>query len=813
MGPGSKTAPSSWQLFGVYVLYVIGGVAGLSVASVEPSVTLVWPPTGIAIAAVLALGRRAAWAVLAGAFTVNLVVGGAVVAALCIALGNTAEALAARGLLHRARVGLGFDNRRDVGWFAVLAALLPPAVAAAVGATSLVLTGGVAWPQWGHTAGVWWAGDALGALVVGPLVLTWLNPAPRSARRALLASAGTALCTGVALGVARGNVQLVFVLVAGVSMVWAGLFGGARGSASACFILCGACVTASVAGSGPFFDPGSGVAVTDLWAFMASAGVVSLMVMAIVGERAASERALSDSEARFREAFEGMPLGMLIVGRSGAVLAANEAIATLLRSTREDLLNRSAMEWVVDEDHQAVRAEVRRALRQGASEDALFVRVRDARGTEHECELRIGTLKSTNHTEGLLVHVQDVGARLRAEREREALAAQLVHSQRMESIGQLAGGIAHDFNNLLQGITGNVELAQLLSGQPDRQQGALQRATEAGQRAGKLANQLLTFSRRGAVRREPTDLLALTARSAEWLERLLPENVQLRVRTEPRPTVVLGDSGQLEQVVMNLCLNARDAMPEGGTIDIDVGRDPSDAHWVLLQVSDTGPGLEPELRERVFEPFFTTKAHAQGTGLGLSVVYGIVQGHDGEVAVEPVTHGHGARFIVRLPVMDDAPLADGEASAATAPATQPLRILVAEDDPRVREVVVELLEHEGHDVTAVADGDRAVQAHVQAEVLFDVVILDVVMPRMGGREALEIILSRQPGLPAILASGYSNNQLSDEFLNRSGACFIRKPYSRAALLTALKRVRGEPSPVAQNPTNLSSRRSEKNKPS
>jgi len=376
--------------------------------------------------------------------------------------------------------------------------------------------------------------------------------------------------------------------------------------------------------------------------------------------------------------------------------------------------------------------------------------------------------------------------------EQRALEAQLLQAQKMDAIGQLAGGVAHDFNNLLLSILGNArfasEAATIEAATPH-----LEEIKVAGDRAAELTKQLLAFSRRQPVVKTQVDLNTLAGDMMTLLRRLIPESIEIDLIAGHQLSGIRADQSQIEQVLMNLCLNARDAMPGGGrmtieTENVQINGGYTDRHpwtkpgrYVLLTVTDSGSGMTPEICQHVFEPFFTTKAPGEGTGLGLATAYGIVQQHDGMIHVysEP---DQGTTFKVYLPVT--VRLAT-EVGSKIEPAPQGGKetILLAEDDPLVRRVVVQMLERAGYRVLVATNGHEAVE-HCRGDVKVDLAVLDVVMPELGGPEAAIRMRELRPGLPVVFCSGYSAG-------SRSGgvpddAVVMVKPFKVEELLSQVR---------------------------
>jgi PAS domain S-box-containing protein len=380
--------------------------------------------------------------------------------------------------------------------------------------------------------------------------------------------------------------------------------------------------------------------------------------------------------------------------------------------------------------------------------------------------------------------------------ERKQLEEELRQSQKMEAVGRLAGGVAHDFNNLLTAITGYADLAwsQLPDGSPIRDD--LDQVRQASERAGRLTRQLLAYSRRQVLQPKVLDLNA-TARDLErMLSRVIGEDVRLATRLEERLSPVLIDPGQLEQVILNLAVNARDAMPDGGTLTISTRSlhlerplDRSSAtvpagRWVVLDVTDTGEGIPPDVHDRIFEPFFTTKPQGQGTGLGLATVYGIVKQSGGFVFFEPAP-GRGTRFSILLPGVEGEPEARvSEVPAEPAPAAE--RILVIEDDAGVRRLVETTLTAAGYEVHAAASAEEALSL-ARSLGGIDVLVSDVILPD-GRGPALEQKLRQilGDGFRTLYISGYAADQVDVEALRTTE--FLGKPFTPSRLTATLRRI-------------------------
>ena len=380
---------------------------------------------------------------------------------------------------------------------------------------------------------------------------------------------------------------------------------------------------------------------------------------------------------------------------------------------------------------------------------------------------------------------------LRDTTERRRLEAQLRESQKMDAIGRLAGGIAHDFNNLLTVIHGNAELLREGELDPQLTTELVDDIRGASERAAGLVRQLLTFGRRQPARLEVVDLNAVVADMAGLLKRLLGERVAIATHLAPSPVRTRVDRSQLEQVVMNLAVNARDAMPQGGTVTISTSaatelHDGASVKLARLIVADTGTGMTPEVRAKIFEPFFTTKGPGKGTGLGLATVYGIVKQSGGQIGVDSAL-GVGTAFHVELPWCSDPTASSSSICLARSQLGRDRQvgsgrsILLVEDEPAVRKLVKSALEASGYSVSEAPDGETALEG-LDAGLTMDVLVTDLTMPGMGGRELAGRVRAERPEVGVVFISGYAPDAswLDDV----PGAVFLPKPFTPIDLLRA-----------------------------
>ena len=402
-------------------------------------------------------------------------------------------------------------------------------------------------------------------------------------------------------------------------------------------------------------------------------------------------------------------------------------------------------------------------------------------------------------------YVEDVTRRLNLE-------MQLRHSQKMESIGQLAAGVAHDFNNMLTIIQGHAAILNSRPHLPKDLHESAQAIHFASERAAALTRQLLMFSRKNVIQSKPLDLVDLVANLGKMLQRLIGEPVKLIVQSPPSLPLIKADVGMIEQVVMNLAVNARDAMPRGGTLTISLDHITLDAaylqsspqarpgNFVRLRARDTGSGMDPATLSRIFEPFFTTKEIGKGTGLGLATVYGILRQHDGWIEVASEL-GRGSSFTLFFPAIPDQPGARHQTHSPP----EPLRggtelILIVEDEPLLRDMAVMILSERGYRTMAAASGMEALAIWEKHASEIDLLLTDMVMPEgVSGMDLAIRLLGSKPGLPIIFASGYSMDDLDTSFVRKGHAIFLQKPYTPAGLTQAVRRCldgQGHTNPVA-----------------
>jgi two-component system, cell cycle sensor histidine kinase and response regulator CckA len=512
----------------------------------------------------------------------------------------------------------------------------------------------------------------------------------------------------------------------------------------------------------------------------------SLVVAGYARSRDHVARELAAREERFEALVENAADAILVLSGGGGVDYASASAERILGYGPGELTGRPLLDLIDPDDAPAFRS-----LLDSLRADTHATAPIEARFHSREHGVRTLSGRAQNLIShpavgGIVINCEDVTDRRRTEE-------QLRQAQKLEAIGRLAGGVAHDFNNILSVVIGNIymALADLPADSPVRED--LEEVDAAADRAVSLTRQLLAFSRQQVLQPEVVDLNGIVEGVARLLERTLGTDVEIVKLLEPALGAVRADPGQVEQILMNLAVNARDAMPAGGTVimetrNVEFGEDVPGQYdeevrpgpYVMLALSDTGSGIAPAVRERIFDPFFTTKPQGEGTGLGLSTVYGIVKQSGGYLWVY-TEEGHGTTFKVFLPRVDEVP-AEREAEADAAPL--PLGagvVLLVEDEASVRRIARRALVRSGYQVLEAADGEEALSVAAAADEI-DLLLTDLVMPRLGGRELATRLRALRPGLRVLFTSGYTEEAAVRQGTLETGISFLQKPYAPDVLI-------------------------------
>jgi PAS domain S-box-containing protein len=530
----------------------------------------------------------------------------------------------------------------------------------------------------------------------------------------------------------------------------------------------------------------------DVWDVTAILVITGVAVGIVVGRlRRGMERlrrqetALRASELRYR-GFVDLAADAIVLGtRAEGITELNRRASELTGYRREELLGRRIGALFSPEETARAPLEYGR-VEEGETVVAERILTRKD-GSQVPVEM-----SSTRMPDGTFQSIiRDVSERHRTEEERRSLEARLRQAQKMEAIGRLAGGVAHDFNNLLTAITGNLTLALRRVPEESPLRRWLSEVDQSAWRAAALTRHLLAFSRQQVIEPKVLDLRSVVSGMESLIARTIGEDVRLRVRLGDVPCRVIVDQGQIEEIVLNLVTNARDAMPEGGLLTLDVGRTrPPQLSAVLgrttrrprvvvLSVSDTGHGMRDDVKSRIFEPFFTAKPSGSGTGLGLAMVYGAAEQNGGWIEVDSAP-GRGSTF--RLFVPEAPPEAEAVAAPRPEEALQGTEtVLLVEDDPTVREVTAEQLESLGYHVLVCNGAHEALTVAAGHDGPLHLLLTDVVMPEMNGQELATRLTERRNGLRVLYTSGYGEDVIGRHGVAGGGVHFLRKPYSLEAL--------------------------------
>jgi PAS domain S-box-containing protein len=768
-------------------------------------------PNAIAIAALLLTPPSTWWLFLVAIVPLNLRPGDPLVSVLYV-VANSLEIVSTAAVMRMVSRGRPrLDDLRNCLAFVLVGVILAPLVSGFIGALAVLRI----YPTVAFTSSwrVWWFGDAVGNVAVVPTLLALVSfrsrlmGGVRPARIAegltlmVLIVAGSLPTLGI-FGPAGGSSATAFstLYVPFPLLVWAGLRFGAPGAAGATLLLAALSILSALEGRGPFAEPANGSGVLILQQFIVVSGATAVTLAGVVDERRRTLTALQDSEGRYRSLFDTATDVIVTTDLNGRLLTANAAFEAITGWTREEWFGRPLTAFL--DPAQAPEA-IRRmqATAAGLAPAAAQAwRVRISGGEWRIADVKASLFTQGGRAAGVLLIARDITEQQRAEAERARLENEIAQSRKLEAVGQLAGGIAHDFNNLLQAILGFTELTREYLPPDSRGLSNLDNVTQAGERARDLTQQLLTFSRREVIHPQILDVPAAVDEIGHILRRVLPANVRLQIASAPSTPPVLAERGHIDQIVMNLCVNARDAMPEGGNVTVAIGVRSLDAafvaarswaregEFVTIEVSDTGNGIAAEFLPRIFEPFFTTKAVGRGTGLGLATVYAIVKRYGGLIDIDTAI-GRGTTITVYLLPSEGTVAPAPPAAKARASSGRGELILVAEDETAVRELAVKQLTRAGYRVLAACDGADALRLFAEHEPEIRLVFLDVMMPNGDGRHVRRTIGDRRPDVPILFATGY------DDRGERPGDAItdplIEKPYSSVTLLAKVRELLDE----------------------
>jgi PAS domain S-box-containing protein len=904
----------------ITILYVLSARLGLALGFVEKKVTLIWPPAGIALAAILLYGYKVIPGVALGAFIANASTGASALSVLFATLGNSLESLLGAYLLKRV---IGFQNGlnrlKDVLGLFLLAAVVSTAISTTIGVTGLCLAGDASWKSFVTIWGGWWIGDAMGILIVTPLLLALFTHRPVLPVKARSAETIVFLVLITVMSYYAFGLQLqkeytswILTLIIFPFLILGAFRYNQPVVSIAVSIIAFITIGGVIHGYGPFSRDSLQESFILLLIFMTVLALTIQILSAVVSERRLADEMLLRSEARLEDAQRTAHLGnwdwdilknelvwsdeiYRIFGLKPKEFGATyEAFLSSVhpedrefvkRSVNEALYERKpysidhrillpdGTERVVHEQAEVTYDEAGRPVRMVGTvqditeskraEDAIKDSEKRLKTIIDSLQIGILIIDAEDHRIvdanpmavqmfgapkeriiGEICHkyicpaekgccpITDLGETVdRSEKvlikadgrkvpilktvntvvmdgreymvesfiditERKQLEAQLFQSQKMEVIGLLTGGIAHDFNNILTAIMGYGNILQMKTDKNDPMRHEIDQILIAAERAAQLTGSLLAFSRKQVINPRPIKINCIVKGIEKMLTRLIGEDIELRTYLSESDLTIMADSVQLEQILINLATNSRDAMPEGGLLVIktepaEIDRDFIKRHgygeagsYALLTISDTGTGMDREIIDRIFEPFFTTKEVGKGTGLGLSVVYGIIKQHNGFINVYS-EKGEGTTFRIYLPLVEEeVETAEKEISRSDFRGTE--TILLAEDDRAVRELTKNILEESGYQVIEAVDGKDALEKFASNKDRIQFLLLDVIMPQKNGKEVYEEIRKISPDIKVLFTSGYAEDIVQKKGISEKGLNFISKPVSPSDLLRKIR---------------------------
>jgi len=514
-------------------------------------------------------------------------------------------------------------------------------------------------------------------------------------------------------------------------------------------------------------------------------------------ERKEAEVELVESQQRYQSLFNSKTNLVFVIDKGGMFLDANNLALELFGYAKEDLSNLNFLHLLhPDQPYEEVTEAIEEILKTGSQKGPIEVKLKSKDGETIYVHSGGTLIPGKNEIIGV---ARDITGQKLTEAAKQTLESQLLQAQKMEAIGTLAGGIAHDFNNSLQGILGYIQIL-LLDMQSDAPEVNKLRQVEASAlRAGELTRQLLTFSRKIESKLHPVNLNQEVRPFEKLLRRIIPRMIDIELHLEGNLPVINADSSQIEQLLMNLSINARDAMPLGGKLTIEtenmvldevycrthLGTVPGD--YVVLSISDNGSGIDKETLRRIYDPFYTTKDQGKGTGLGLAMVYGIVKSHGGHIVCQS-EFGQGTTFKIFFPEIEEVYAKHPGQQEKVKMVGGTETILLVDDEESLRDLGKVVLRRFGYTVLEASDGESALEVYRENGGDISLVILDLIMPGMGGQKCLEKILKADPSQKVIIASGYSADASTRSVLQMGAKSYIEKPFQMGKLLSVVRQV-------------------------
>jgi len=815
----------------VGVAFYFSAKLGLALSFQPDYIAVFWPPNAIILTALVLTPPRQWWvyflAMVPAYFVAAIEAGFSEQRAVIFFIANCLEVLIAAAALNRfLHQPPRFRQLKEVGVFIVFAVLLAPFVSATVASIATLnepVPYAIAWR-------VWFFGDSLAHLALTPVLLTWIiswKDCFRDVSIARYAEAGGLTVGLVAISIhalggeigSYGNLPALVYMPLPL-LLWAAIRFGPRASCSATFIVTVLAIWNAVTGRGPFttLDPAGNVLSLQLFLMVISIPMMFLAAFIREHKQAAlalreNIRARETAEIELKALNEDLGARIELRTRENKLIldAAGEGIygvdldglCSFINPAAEKLLGWEAGELIGKPQHDVLHHTKPDGSHYPRAECPIYAAFMDGKvhtvdnevfwrknGSSFPVEYTSTPVFQGSETTGAVVVFRDITERRQAEE-------RLRQSQKLEAVGQLTGGVAHDFNNILSIILGNAEMLQRKSGDEKENIADLIKAVKRG---ASLTQRLLSFSRTQTLSPEPTDICVLVEDIEDMLRRSLGETINLVVECSDEKCFALIDPHQLEHALLNLAVNARDAMKRGGVLTIEIDKVTLDetyaeqhdevtpGDYMRIAVSDSGAGMPKDILEQAFEPFFTTKGVGEGSGLGLSMVYGFVKQSQGHITIDS-KKGHGTTVTLFLPrsaeEVDEA--ADAEAELRELPRGKE-RILVVEDEEGVRKFTKTLLDGQGYEVVAAADGKEAV-THLKNEQMFDLLFTDVVLPEgMNGVEVAETAKRLQPNISVLYATGYMEDVIADNGELEEGTTLLKKPYESTELLEKISTI-------------------------
>ncbi|MEI7728742.1 MAG: MASE1 domain-containing protein [Verrucomicrobiota bacterium] len=774
---------------------------------------LVWPPAGIALAAILLFGYRFWPGVVFGAVLLSFMNGLPLgVFTLGTVIGNTIGAIACAYLLKKF---ITFDNAmertQDVVGYVALACFLGSTVNAVFNVVSLAYSGAVAWDDlFGNTL-EWWVPNVLGSLVVAPLIITWATPSTTRWNARLITEAifcGAGLVGGTLISFnswyVYGIQNYPMAYLPFPFLVWSALRFGQRGATTGTLLVAVLAIYSLLHGTGPFVTNSVKDSLMLMGSYIGILAITNMLLAAAAAARRTAERAVSESEKRFRAVVENQTDLICRFNPDGCLTFVNDVFCQSHGKNSAELLGTNFFQTLSD-PHAALALNYINSLPADESAVSFDLSSQVMAGQVVWQQYRVRRLfQEQGDTREYQAVIQDIT-------KRKQLESQLLQSQKLETVGRLAGGVAHEFNSIMTAIIGQSEL--LLKDLPA---GSLwcNNATEirkAAERAAILTRQLLAYGRKQMLQPEILDLNTVLAGMESTLRHLMGRGTEVSLAPAVGLKAVKADAGQIEQVIINLAINAADAMPKGGALTLETANvtlneeyvshipELKAGEYVMLAITDTGTGMSEDVKARVFEPFFTTKGVGQGAGLGLPTCYGIIKQSGGHISIHSEL-GRGTTVKIYIPPVELQTSRSGQRLAVPDLTRGTETILLVLDDLALREMAAAMLSRLGYTVFVAANGTEALSLERLADLeRIDLLFTEVQMPQMSGKELTERVLALHPQTRILFTSGDTENARIQPGSHIKGAGFLQKPFTPSALALKLREMLGESDMLKSDP--------------